>query len=554
MTLSRQRLADALEAFAAAQLLVLVAILSIAAALFAAGLTLGRFVLPVAVMFAVVGIRGITGSWQRTAPIVALSAILHVAAWWISSIVPDNSFDGLAYHQEAVLRLAAGWNPFYGNAADYGVGNETFINSYPKASWISGAAVLLSTGQIEAGKLWNLTMIVTAGAAVTCALLRLTNFRPLIAVGVGLLAALNPVSVSQSTSFVVDGLIASAVAILIASVSIWVVELRLSSLIAALLAFVLLVNLKFTGLVYGGVFFAAAGAMIWYRHGFRRALELAAISLLAVSVSTLLFGYSPYVRNVREHGDPFYPIHGALETIGLGPNGFHRPANMLGRNRVAAFLISNFSFSQGVRTPNSTTLKIPFRVSREELWGRVYEVDIEAGGFGPLYSGLLLLACGGAVLLVARPEIQPYNRWALTIAVSILATMFFHTEAWWARYAPQAWLLPLLVLIPSLSLPRRSLAWSIGCGLLLFAVVNVLVVLGNTVVGQFQQVRTTSSALLKMSEASQPVKVYLGGFEPLRRRLHEAGIQFVEVSKEGPSGSVRHPLPSSGGHRSFWFE
>jgi len=310
----------------------------------------------------------------------------------------------------------------------------------------------------------------------------------------------------------------------------------------------------FDGLIFGGLFLALAGAIAWYRQGVRPALHTALVSMLAVCLSTVVLGYSPYVRNVREHGDPFYPIHGALETIGLGPNGSHRPANLLGKNRLAAFLISNFSFSQEVRTPNSTTLKIPFRISRSELYGGVYGGDIEAGGFGPLYSGLLLLASAGALLLVFRVDTEHRGLWASATALTILVTMFIHTEAWWARYAPQAWLLPLIMLVPSLSRPPQSLLWRLGSGLLALAAINVLIVTGNTVVGEFRQARLIRTTLVQMSAASQPVSVHLGGFEPLRRRLHEAGIEFVEVPKEGPSGSVRHLLPSSGGQRSFWFE
>jgi hypothetical protein len=267
-----------------------------------------------------------------------------------------------------------------------------------------------------------------------------------------------------------------------------------------------------------------------------------------------LLGYSPYVKNVREQGDPFYPIHGAPEIVGLGPDGGHRPVNLNGRNRVVRFLIANFSFSGEVRAPRSTLVKFPFRISRAELWGGVYSADLEAGGFGPFYGGLLLLACAGCLLLASRAEVRGISIGVAVVALSILITMFVHTETWWARYAPQAWLLPILFVIPSMALLRGSPQWWLGSAMAGLACVNILVVVFNVASGELEYARATRSSLRQMATANQPVSVDLGGFRPLRQRLQEAGVDFRIVEDPALPGRVRHPLPSSGGQRSFWYE
>ena len=92
-----------------------------------------------------------------------VAALACVAAGLAASVFPDNSWDGLAYHQEAVLRLAAGWNPLFESSGSYGTGEELYLDHYAKGPWIAAAAVLKATGHVEAGKAFNLTTMLAAG-------------------------------------------------------------------------------------------------------------------------------------------------------------------------------------------------------------------------------------------------------------------------------------------------------------------------------------------------------------------------------------------------------
>ena len=120
----RIRLAAALERLAAAHLLLPIAILCVALAGFVAGRRLDGRVLPIAGVISVVGLRAFCPSWRDVGSTAAVAAFACIAAGLVGFAFPDNSWDGLAYHQEAVLRLAPGWNPLFEPAGAYGTGEE----------------------------------------------------------------------------------------------------------------------------------------------------------------------------------------------------------------------------------------------------------------------------------------------------------------------------------------------------------------------------------------------------------------------------------------------
>jgi hypothetical protein len=542
--LSRVRLAAALEQFAAAHLLFPIAIMSVALVGFVVDRRLDGWVLPIAAAISVVGLRAFCPTWRDVGLLAAVAAFACVAAGLVAFAFPDNSWDGLANHQEAVLRLAAGWNPLFEAAGGYGTGQELYLDHYPKASWIAATAVLLSTGHVEAGKLFNLTLMMAATAMVTSVLLRLTALRPSVAAGLGTITGLNPVFVYQSTTFYVDNILGSALTVLVAGLTLHVATRRWQALRVALLAAGLAINLKLTGPVYLAVLLAFAVPIVLWWHGRKAAWRMAAAAAVAGVVGGLLLGYAPYVRNLLTHGDPFYLASPVLNLTAVVP------ANLSESNRFTRFLVSNSSRSEPVRPPHSTRLKFPLSITRGEIRG-LYGADIESGGFGPLYGAMLLLAGLGAVSLWARRSTRPAAGIVLLIGGCVLVSVFVHRETWWARFVPQAWLLPVLVMIPSLCSPRRSFQWWLGSGLVGLATINLLIVGANVGWRQLKYARDTQRSLREMS-AAQPVNVYLGSFRSLRQRLSEAHVDF-QMLETPPESGLRHPIPAPG-HQTFWLE
>ena len=289
----RTRLAGTLEMVAAGHLLLPATLTAVALVGFMLGHRLSAWVLPLATLIAVFGLRAFCGSWRKTGRIGALVAMVHILAAALAVLFPDASWDGLVYQQEGVLRLVGGWNPLYEDAARYGLGNDPFINHYPKLPWINAAVVLLSTGYVEAGKLFNVTLMVAAGAQATAALLRVTRLHLGVAVAVALIAVLNPVFLYQSMTFYVDGGLASLLTILVAGIAMFADAPRLRSLAIAVMAACIAINVKFTGLAYAGVLLVLAVPVVWWWRGFQAGFQMAVAGATVVVVGILLLGYAP---------------------------------------------------------------------------------------------------------------------------------------------------------------------------------------------------------------------------------------------------------------------
>jgi dolichol-phosphate mannosyltransferase len=544
----RSALIEYLQGIALTNVLFLFVIVAIGTALFVTRNHLHTWVAPLAGAITVLAIFLFSSSGTRAAVLTITFITSHLAAYAVAGYFMDGSWDGLAYHQEAVLRLAAGWNPFFESAGAYSIGHEIWNDHFPKAAWIGSAAIFLTTGQIEPGKLWHYTLMLAAGCQVAAVMLRLTRLKTLPIIAIAALAALNPVSIYQSSCFYVDGLLASLLTSAIAALVLYLFARDWRALLVALLCACLIGNLKFTGLLYAVLILGAGVLASWYLRGFRSAARFATFSAITGAVAVFIIGYSPYVRNMREHGGIFYPMYGRNAVDFTAPM---RPVNVADKDRFSRFFIANMSRSEFVHPPNSTRLKFPFSIGIEEkfAWG----ADPESGAFGPLYGGLLLVTIATAVWLLSSSAIRRAARVPLLVAAFLVLTIFSHTEGWWGRYAPQAWLLPLVVGLGCLLAARRKLQWSLGFLLIALAAINMLYVSYHFAQHEWSYTRNMRESLKEMSQAGEPVKVYLGEFPSLRERFREHHIAFQVIDKHPPTGRGReswHAIPPD---QAYWF-
>ncbi len=438
-------------AFAA--LAVAVSLLVALASLFAAGvvaLAVGAHLsawlaLPALIAGAVAG-AAVPGAWRvrgiaRTLLLALALLGLAAAALAGASRFHDVSWDGQVYHQPAVLALAGGWNPLWDGPLPLDDRPDNlWINHYPKAAWVMQAILFQATGSLEATKGIQLLVLLAAALVVFAALGQ--SRRAALAAAV---VAANPVALVQAFSFYVDGMSASLMTAFIAASWLWLRRPGLAPALAAAGSLVLLVNLKFTGLVYGGVLVAglALGAWRWWPGRWRGFAALGGTALVA---GALGLGFDPYVTNTLSRGHPFHPVAGpgAVDflRIQLAP-GFHDHSRPV---RLAVGLLARASNDN-----HAPVVKPPFTIDRREL-AALPEADLRLGGFGPLFSGVLLV---GLMVMLARrtlglplPEVLPAG------AALLLATAFCNPALWWARYVPQLWLLPSGLLAWLLLHPR----------------------------------------------------------------------------------------------------
>lgn len=471
-----------------------------------------------------------SGTGRATA--VAVSAFSLLVAMVVAGFFFDFSYDGFGYHKPAVTQFVGGWNPIADGSSPDGVVFWTAF--YPKASWVVGAQLVALTGNLETAKAIN-------ALALLAAILSSWNFlhprlsgRPGTAALGALLMGLNPVSVYQLLTSYVDGLLASLV--LIQALALAELLTRPGSRrhwFEACAAALLLINLKFTGLAYAGLAFAVFMVFHFRRDGLRAALRPALGIGLVTVFATFVCGKSPYTDNLLAGRHLFYPVKGSGSFDIMGAI---RPVNLNDLDRVSRFLVAQCSRSESVRPPASTRLRWPFQpTSIPKVW-----LDIEAGGFGPLYAEAMVLS---ALLLCVwrfRPRVGAP---AVFLALVFLLGGFMHAEAWWARYSPQLFLPPLLVALAALraEAPARR---RIAQGIVGILCLNVTVI-GLLAVGSRGWLTIRLNRELDAMRAAGPVEIDWASDRPaLEFSLRHADIDFRPTGSPD-AGPPWRPIPGA---------
>ena len=108
--------------------------------------------------------------------------------------------------------------------------------------------------------------------------------------------------------------------------------------------------------------------------------------------------------------------------------------------RLLTSLLSTWEVSPGP----SVNLKLPCTVSLTEI-KHFASPDVRVGGFGPLFGGALLLAIVVSGLLLWRyPGRRCEHNGQIVLMALIGAKTLLFSETWWARFAPQLWLIPTM--------------------------------------------------------------------------------------------------------------
>lgn len=458
---------------------------------------------------------------MRTASAVATIFGLLLAALLLAGRFYDVSPDGQTYHQRAIIDLAFGWNPVYAPQAP---AHFSIVN-FPKGPWLSAASVYALTGRVEQAKGFNALLIVAAFLLVLETVRSVTKLPLATSVLVSGLAAANPVAVTQALSFYVDGQLASY--LLMLTCAALLVTFRPSRITKATFALLLVaaVNVKLTALVY--VLLFGIGSIVGtYLADRARVRETTLVAVTAIAFGTVVVGFNPYVVNTVGYRNPFYPMAGPNARIGYEDQ---RPANfndMKSITRLAASLLSRAQWGT-----QAAELKWPFTLSVDELRSNAYP-DTRTAGFGPLFGGAMILATVSLGLSGSVGGRRADVRAALAVVAGLLMSVVIIPEAWWARYVPQLWLIPVVSAVTAVAMVKRRVVQILGYAVLAVLVVNVLAVGGYYALYQYRQTAELSAQLARLAGEPGGVAVAFRGFSSNSVRLKEAGVRYVEISDD----------------------
>jgi hypothetical protein len=504
-------------------------ILMVTAAFWSLGVEIGTWNLPLAAGAAAVTLaigvnRYVKGGMAKAGAFAFLLAFLAGVFWLAVSLAGafyDVSYDGQGYHMEAVMKLHDGWNPFY----DPFTGN-VWNDHYAKGAEIMAASLYALTGQIEQGKAFNFLLLTASFLLAFAGLLTWDRqiWRALVAAGV---LAFNPVVINQTLTFYIDGQLGALLLCLLGLGTLLAVRADGWTMLTFALALISILNNKFTGVVYAVVLCGGLLLLVWVigKRGLAKALT--GVMAAAFLVGVLLVGFHPYVINTLEKGHPLYPVAGPGKIDIMDRQ---VPGDLVEMPSWKRLAVSVFARSENVLATGATTQKTPFTWTKQEIDTFVLP-DARIGGFGPLFGGAVLM---GTLLVALAFWLIPRRQAtlaALVIAV-VLVSVLVNPESWWARFAPQLWLVPALVGAYGLVVSKSRVLQVFSLALLFVMAANVWMTSREYYEGQREMTATVEKQLSALERFSQeqPVAVVLGT-PSSARRFEEHGVRFQRVQK-----------------------
>jgi hypothetical protein len=456
---------------------------------FLARLPVGKWQFPLACVAAVVinyfAVKHFTGEkakkpFLKNCAVILGSTIAFIA---ISGAFYDVSLDGQWYHQETVIQLNQGFNPAYQHL-NVPV-NETYddidtcyisfnkptlyqvkhapppvnlkflaINHFPKGTEIIQTSIYQLTGRIETAKAVNFMLFEAAFFLCLAFLYQInalsTRKKWLLAV----LFTFNPVAFMQLLTFCVDGNMGCLLLCLLTIACLIFNSSNRYYLFLLIALVVLTVNTKFTGLPFAGLFgigFVVLLLVFKKMDTFKQVLIGGIASFL---IGMVCCGFNPYVTNIVHKRDIFYGLTKTKEVeVHLSPRLFRGLSTV---EKLTLSLLSHEGQYSAAKPAIKDIPKIPFTINKVDIH-EANDPEQMMSGFGPFFSGVLIIML--LILLAALIWFRktPAVKYTIPIFITILISVLIIPDAWWARFVPQLWLLPLIILLMATCIITRGI-------------------------------------------------------------------------------------------------
>jgi hypothetical protein len=457
---------------------------------------------------------------------LAILAVIFFSIW-LAVYFYDVSFDGQSYHMEAVYQLGTHWNPVARELPDsINLTEAIYVNHYPKGSEIPQSAIYHITNKIESGKGTNFIVLTACFFLCLSLLYRLNRFTFWKKIWISALFTLNPVTVGELISFYVDGQMAMLLLCYLLICYFVLTEDKWFYLLLQASLLVILINLKFTGVLFAGIF--TLGFLLILLANKKNALfrKVLLAGAIAGVVGVGWAGFYPYITNSMHDGNPFYPVMGPAKKDIIS-NVY--PESFKDKNRFGKFFVSFFAHTDELKIYEDKNpkvpSKIPFSFNMTDI-KNAPKLGVKMAGFGPFFSGAFLISLVLFVMLARGARDQSWVVNASILLGTILVSVFAVPEAWWARLVPQLWLFPLLIAFFSEPDQTRLLKWFRGiiyCSLAVNILLASLILPWNLI-----KTEEVKYQVNQLKASKDTLSVEFSYFKSNRIRLRENGIPYKE--------------------------
>lgn len=439
-------------------------------------------------------------NWRENVIPIVIGTVILVGSIYISSNIYDTTADGNTYHKLAIGALKNGWNPSYESSRDFTTEkgnvfdvsddniNALWVDHYGKATEIFASVIYAFTSNIESGKAYTILFMYICFVIIGNYLYTNRKFHFLAALGIALVVAFNPITIVQIGNYYVDATLMMSLFLILYSCFVICEEndhnLRKEALLILACSIIWCINSKFTGLAFAGIF-CCVFYFYWLYKSYKAGRDIFIKDLktytifyvITVIVAIGIVGFSSYTKNMIDHGHPLYPLSGKGHVDNMVVQ--EQPKSFADKNHIEIFLISLFSKGQNVSPSYSSEnvqpqLKIPFTFTKDELSN--YSIpDIRMAGFGPLFSGVFIIACIVAVIIIVRLiQNKKYNLLIpYLIVLGITAVLIIALDGgYWARYIPYVYAIPVISLIYLLYSTEHKIKIGIGTILVILMIFN----------------------------------------------------------------------------------
>ncbi len=450
------------------------------------------------------------------------------ACLFVSGKVYDTSYDGQAYHQEAVFLLKNGWNPVYTVLETQATANlETWLNHYPKGVWLIASGIYELTGNIEYGKVFSIYAGLIALSFCLVSIYKVQINWAIKILGI-LVLVFNPILVYQSLSYYLDGIVVSLLLTLCA-ISFKIYRDKDKSLfIPFFFTSVILMNTKLSAPVFAIIMIGVVIILCWLSNRFNLALRFTKFTTLAILTGVFFVGFNPYVINFAKNGNPLYPAlgRGAIDYVPT-----NTPENYWGMRPPFRLMSSIFAPSTLLKGKGQTVpLKVPFTFSASEL-ETFRETNAKTGGFGPLFSGMFILSfILFSFYLLSRNVSKRQKGSALLITLSLLGLGAVVPTSSVARYVPFVWWIPILLALIYASSHYKFA--NVGTYIiLLLAGINIALVALSYYPYNIAQSNKLEGQLeaLASAQSDKPIMINTEQFGSTKIKLSAHNIYYTEV-------------------------
>lgn len=460
------------------------------------GLDLNGLIFPAALALGLVTASLSTRSYIRA--FILFSGLIFLSIS-IAYCTTDFSFDGTFYHQEGVVSLANGWNPWYSEPTD-----SLWVNHYAIGMEIMQAAAYLTIGRLEAAKCVNIMLILSA-SLIFAGTLRsyCPAMKRSLLIWLSLIVALNPVGITQFATFYIDfskyylWLITLCATAILYRADKTAPRIAMASIIlfTSLMAFALKFNIGFEQALLLLAIFAWSCLHKPARKFMPRYILV--IGLLTIILVVVLCSH-PYLTNWIDYGHPLYPLCGEGKVDIMTRLTPDRVASL---DRLSAFFIS-------------LARPVP----------PIY--DTALGGFGFLTPIIIILT------LIAWVKFRHHiPSWCSWLALFSLVSCFLYPQSWWARYICQLWIVPVAI-CTALTINGSGKRWVVAIAMLV--IINAAAAAGRTA---YLMIRTESwQQNISLSLHSSPLLISTD-LPQFKTQAYEHGIDGVICNDHIPGAA-----------------